>query len=192
MKIYTRTGDKGQTSLSDGSRVSKNNPRVATYGSIDELNSILGICVAHCADSEITNWIEHTQKDLFVLGSWLASPLACANIVAGKEAFSGKNANRTSLTDSRILELEQDIDRWEQSLTPLTYFILPGGSITGSHIHLARSVCRKAERECIALLENGDVVPEIVIRYLNRLADALFVLARYVNALDKKMETPWQ
>jgi cob(I)alamin adenosyltransferase len=191
MKIYTRTGDSGETSLFGGKRVLKNNLRVATYGTVDELNSFLGFSAALAEDATIKKWIEGVQGELFALGAWLASPAASQNIVDGKDAFTGVRHERTKLDDERIKALETQIDEWEKSLEPMKSFILPGGGTCGASFHLARAVCRRAERDCITLRESGEVVPDYVIRYLNRLADAIFVLARYVNFKDKKPETPW-
>lgn len=195
MKIYTRTGDKGQTSLFGGERVSKSNPRVQAYGTFDELNSILGLVIAEADGkknlSSIAPWCLEVQKDLFALGAWLASPKACENIVAGKPAYEGGRKDRTTLNDARITEFENDIDDWEEKLEPMKAFILPGGTTTASTLHIARTICRRAERECVALQESGEVIPEYVIRYLNRLADALFVLARFANHCEGKSEILW-
>jgi cob(I)alamin adenosyltransferase len=190
MKIYTRTGDKGQTSLFGGERVSKANERVSVYGTVDELNSALGLCAALCDDAtfdaeEMRDWLLHVQKDLFAIGSWLASP-------KGKEGFTGARKDRTDLDDDRIAELEKDIDGWEAELKPLKTFILPGGGVLGASIHFARTICRRAERECVALADSVDNVPDLAVKYLNRLADALFVLARVANHREKCPETPWQ
>ena len=197
MKIYTRTGDKGQTSLFGGERVSKAHSRVSVYGVIDELNSLLGVCAAHTQNagfdaSEISQWILAVQRDLFAVGSWLASPKASKNVAAGKDAFSGERKDRTTVSTERIAELESDIDQWEKNLEPLKTFILPGGTILGSSLHYARTVCRRAEREAVGLSDAGEVVPELAVQYLNRLADALFVAARFVNHKENCQETPWQ
>lgn len=195
MKVYTRTGDKGQTSLFGGERVSKANMRVATYGTFDELNSVLGWSIAESAEKKhldfLASWIAETQKDLFALGAWIASPKACENIAAGKPAYEGGRKDRTTLNQARIDDMEKEIDSWEKELQPMKAFILPGGSKTGSILHFARTVCRRAERETVALSESGETVPEFAIMYLNRLADALFVLARYVNHLEGQPETFW-
>lgn len=201
MKIYTRTGDKGQTSLFGGERVSKAHGRVNAYGMLDELNSQLGLCVAVCRDAdsrsssynhgEDVKWLLHVQKDIFAIGSWLASKEASARVARGEEAFAGARQDRTHVDDERITQLEKDIDGWEASLTPMTSFILPGGAPTGAHAHIARTLCRRAERETIHLAENGEVVPELAIRYLNRLADALFVFARHLNHKAGAAEDPW-
>jgi cob(I)alamin adenosyltransferase len=195
MKIYTRTGDKGQTSLIGGERVSKNHARVAAYGLLDELNSYLGLCAVLAKNNKkmisLSVWIENLQFEIFALGSWLASKEACENVVQGRDAFSGKASARTNLKEESILALENAIDEWEKSLTPMKSFILPGGSELGASLHYARTLCRHAERETIALRESGEVVPELAIRYLNRLADALFVAARFANKEFGVTETPW-
>ena len=195
MKIYTRTGDKGQTSLFGGERVSKAHGRVAAYGTLDELNSYLGVCAASCKKAaglaSEAQWILQVQRDLFALGSWLASKEASEKVAKGEEAFSGARQQRTHIDDARIAQLEKDIDGWEAGLAPMKSFILPGGCDAGAQAHYARTLCRRAERDCVALSEGGEVVPELAIRYLNRLADALFVFARHLNAQAKTPEDPW-
>src|SRR5690606_20948734 len=116
-------------------------------------------------------WLLQVQKDLFALGSWLASKDASERVAKGQEAFSGARQSRTHISDERITELENDIDGWEAGLTPMKSFILPGGSTSGAQAHMSRSLCRRAERDVIWLGENGEVVPELAVRYLNRLAD---------------------
>lgn len=195
MKIYTRTGDKGQTSLFGGERVSKAHARVMAYGTLDEFNSSLGLCIATCrSERNLTNeieWLLRVQRDIFAVGSWLASKEASARVNRGEEAFSGARQARTHVDDSRIVELEKDIDGWEKDLEPMKSFILPGGSLAGAQAHVARGLCRRAERETILLSESGEEVPELALRYLNRLADALFVFARHLNRLASVKEDPW-
>jgi cob(I)alamin adenosyltransferase len=201
MKIYTRSGDKGQTSLFGGERVSKTHARVKTYGTLDELNSALGVCIANCrsADALSTNssheteiqWMLQVQKDLFAIGSWLASKEASEKVARGEEAFSGDRERKTHIDEKRVHQIELDIDSWQEKLTPMKSFILPGGSITGSQMHFARTICRRAEREIVELSESGELVPEIAIIYLNRLADALFVFARFLNLKTGAKEDPW-
>jgi cob(I)alamin adenosyltransferase len=195
MKIYTRTGDKGQTSLFGGERVSKTHGRVEAYGMLDELNSAIGLCVAQCRQagkltSEI-EWLLQTQRQIFALGSWLASRDASEKVSRGEEAFSGARQARTHVSDEEIGAMEAQIDAWEEKLAPMKSFILPGGSLAGAQAHIARTLCRRAEREVIALRESGEVVPELAVRYLNRLADALFVFARHLNRLAHAQEDPW-
>lgn len=201
MKIYTRTGDKGQTSLFGGERVSKTNARVRAYGMLDELNSYLGICAAviklkqksksKIIPSSDYKWVLQVQRDLFAIGSWLASKEASVRVDKGQEAFPGARKDKTHLDAARVLELEKNIDAWEKKLAPMKSFILPGGSELGANLHYARALCRRAEREAILLREQGEIVPEIVIQYLNRLADALFVFARHINRLMRTKEEPW-
>jgi len=195
MKIYTRTGDKGQTGLFGGERVSKTHGRVSAYGTLDELNSHLGICISLCRKErgleEETRWMLQVQKDLFALGSWLASKDASERAAKGEEAFEGARQNRTHVDEARVLELEAQIDLWEKHLEPMKSFILPGGTMLGSHMHVARTICRRGERDVIALSESGETVPALAIQYLNRLADALFVLARHLNHRGGVHEDPW-
>lgn len=195
MKIYTRTGDKGQTSLFGGERVSKAHGRVSAYGTLDELNSHLGLCVALLRKEkqfpDETLWLLGVQRDLFALGSWLASKEASERAARGEEAFDGARQNRTHVDDARITDMETRIDGWESYLTPMKSFVLPGGTPLGAQTHIARTVCRRAEREAIALGESGETVPALVVQYLNRLADALFVLARFANHRLGVHEDPW-
>lgn len=197
MKIYTRTGDKGQTSLFGGERVSKTHGRVAAYGTLDELNSALGLAVALSRkeideryDDEV-EWMLRVQRDLFALGAWLASKEASERAARGEEAFTGARQNRTHVDEARIAELENSIDAWEEKLEPMKSFLLPGGTPLAAQVHVARTICRRAERDVIALGESGEVVPELLVQYLNRLADALFVLARYLNKKGAMKEDPW-
>lgn len=191
MKIYTRTGDSGETSLFGGKRVKKHNLRVATYGEIDELNSLLGACISFSRDRSLKIWLSDVQRDLFTLGSWLASPEASKNVIEGKVAFPGAREARTQLGEEKILALEAQIDFWEKELKPMRAFILPGGTNGAALLHWARAVCRRAEREVVGLREAGELVPDLAVKYLNRLADALFVAARFANHLDSHSEEEW-
>jgi len=165
------------------------------YGTLDELNSALGLCVAvgrsAAAPAADIDWLLGVQRDLFALGSWLASKEASERVSRGEEAFSGARQARTEVSEARIAELEIAIDGWEKSLVPMKSFILPGGSVPAAHVHLARTLCRRAERETLLLAESGEVVPELALRYLNRLADALFVFARHLNHTTGVKEDPW-
>lgn len=192
MKIYTRSGDKGQTSLFGGARVDKNHLRVAAYGTVDELNSSIGLAIAHSEYTDLNIWLERVQKDLFAVGAWLASPEASAKMAAGNAGFSGEQGKRTELALEHIDAMEKQIDAWEKELSPMRAFILPGGSLAGAQIHFARTICRRAEREAVALRGAGEIVPDLALIYLNRLADALFVLARYFNQREGKQETEWR
>jgi cob(I)alamin adenosyltransferase len=160
MKIYTRTGDEGATSLLDGTRVPKNDARIDAYGTVDELNSQLGVVRALWPDSPVDALLAHAQNDLFDLGAQLASP----------DARFGR------VGPDRVAALETEIDSMESELEPLRNFILPGGSLAAAQLHVARTVCRRAERLVVGIPDSHDA-----IRYLNRLSDVLFVAARFAN-----------
>lgn len=165
MKIYTRTGDSGTTSLLGNERVRKDDPRVEAYGSVDELSAFVGLARSSWADSPIGDELHQIQTDLFEIGSQLAS-------VGDERSFEAVAAER-------IASLEASIDRMEESLEPLRNFIFSGGSTPAAHLHVARTVCRRAERQVIST-ESADRNGE-AIRYLNRLSDYLFVAARFAN-----------
>ena len=172
MKIYTRTGDSGETSLFGGTRISKKDLRIESYGTIDELNACIGVARASWPSSPIDAQLQKVQADLFDIGAYLAAP----------------NSDRfTSVPAERIADLERDIDRMEDELSPLKSFILPGGSLAASHLHIARTVCRRSERLIVAL---GD--SSTTLAYLNRLADYLFVAARFANKHHGVADTPWR
>jgi len=179
MKIYTKTGDTGETSLFDKTRVSKADPRVDAYGEVDELNACLGAARAAGVDADIAALVEHLQKDLFAVGARLADPTSriAARVV------------KASIADDDVARLEEAIDRLEETLPALRRFILPGGAPAGALLHLARTVCRRAERRVIAL--GPAAVDPIVIVYLNRLSDLIFVMARAVNHRAGVPETEW-
>lgn len=179
MKIYTKTGDSGETSLFDNTRVSKADARVDAYGEVDELNACLGAARAAGVDEELGAALEAIQRDLFALGARLADP-------AAKIA---SRVTKAAITDADIERIEQLIDRLEAGLPPLRRFILPGGSPAGAMLHLARTVCRRAERRIVAL--GRDQVEPILVVYLNRLSDLLFVMARAVNQRAGVPETEW-
>jgi cob(I)alamin adenosyltransferase len=180
MKIYTRTGDAGNTALFGGTRVSKDHPRVAAYGDVDELNACLGVVRAHGELSGDTSEIlEHVQKDLFAIGARLADP-------ATKIA---ERVTKVAVTDTDIQRLEDWIDRFEAELPPLRRFILPGGNRAGALLHLCRTVCRRAERSIVAL--GPGQVDARLLAYVNRLSDLLFVLARSVNHRAGQPEVEW-
>lgn len=170
-KIYTRTGDKGDTALSDGSRVAKHDPRVEAYGSVDELNATLGLCRLH-ASGDVADRIAVIQNDLFDLGADLSRPDMAADDQAGYPVLR--------IIPDQIARLEGEIDQMNADLAPLRSFILPGGSVLAAHLHLARTVARRAERRATELARAGDANPE-AIRYLNRLSDWLFVAGRQAN-----------
>ena len=175
MKIYTRTGDKGETSLFGGSRISKNDPRIEAYGTIDELNSAVGLVRAAAVPKPIDAQLDRVQSDLFDIGAYLAAP--------GKDRFP-------SVGENRIADLERAIDAMESELQPLKTFIVPGGSESAARLHVARTVCRRAERRVIAL-EDSSSEMQTTIAYLNRLSDFLFVAARRVNQIAGIADTPW-
>ena len=179
MKIYTKTGDKGETGLFRGPRVPKHNFRVEAYGDVDELNAVIGTLLVHINDQEIHGLLESIQHELFEVGADLATPIQT------------KDDPRLRIKEAFTSRLEKQIDKTEARLPELKYFILPGGSIGGAMLHLARTVCRRAERSVTRLQEVDAINPEI-IRYLNRLSDLLFVLARAENQANKKLEIPWQ
>jgi cob(I)alamin adenosyltransferase len=180
MKIYTRTGDEGMTGLIDGSRVSKDNLRVAAYGDVDELNAVLGVVKAHSHDKALNKLLHQVQRDLFALGAQLADPKAKVGTRKAKAAFPA----------SHVKKLERAIDKRDAGLPPLASFILPGGSALGSFLHLARTVCRRAERTSISLSHQQQIEPIFVV-YLNRLSDLLFVLARHANQTGGVPEDRW-
>jgi cob(I)alamin adenosyltransferase len=179
VKIYTKSGDAGETSLFDNSRVSKAHARVDAYGEVDELNACLGVARAVPVDADLAGAIEPIQKDLFALGARLADP---SSRIAGR-------ITKAAVSDSDIERLERTIDRLEAELPPLRQFILPGGSQAGALLHLARTVCRRAERRVVGL--GSDAVDREVVVYLNRLSDLLFVMARVANHRAGVPEVRW-
>jgi cob(I)alamin adenosyltransferase len=178
VKIYTRTGDGGETSLFDGTRVPKDDPRVETYGDVDELNAWLGLARAQHVDPPIDDEIRHLQRDLFALGAQLADP---AHKIAAR-------VTKAVIGDADVTRLEELIDRLEAELPPLRRFILAGGTPAGSALHVARAVCRRAERRMVAL---DPPVDPVLLRYVNRLSDLLFVMARAVNHRGGAPEREW-
>jgi cob(I)alamin adenosyltransferase len=179
MKIYTKTGDKGDTSLFGGQRVPKDALRIEAYGTVDELNSVLGIVRADNADPEIDTILRDLQMQLFDLGADLATPR------------SAETKAIKRFDESDVLPLEKIIDSQQEVLRPLKSFILPGGSSVAARIHFARTVCRRAERAAVRLSRNEDI-GEGVLVFLNRLSDLLFVLARYANHKSKVSEVKWK
>jgi cob(I)alamin adenosyltransferase len=178
VKIYTRTGDAGETSLVGGSRVTKSDPHVDAYGEVDELNAWLGVVRASRVDPAVDQDLEHLQRDLFALGAQLADP---AGKLAGRVA-------KAIIGDEDVARLESLIDRLDAELPPLRRFILAGGTPAGAALHLARTVCRRAERRMVAL---APPVDPVLLRYINRLSDLLFVLARTVNHRGGVPEAEW-
>lgn len=184
MKIYTKTGDKGQTALYGGTRVSKASARVDAYGNIDELNSFIGFAKSEIKDDEVIRQLKKIQFDLFTLGSESATPTDKLMLANGKSRLT------LMITDQEIEELENWMDEFEKELQPLQFFILPGGGKSATSLHICRTVCRRAERSLVFLNESEEVRPEL-IKYLNRLSDYLFVLARYVSKLSDEPEEYW-
>jgi cob(I)alamin adenosyltransferase len=180
MRIYTRTGDKGETGLMDGSRVGKDHLRVAAGGDVDEVNAVLGLARSQAPPPELDALLREVQRDLFALGALLADPTARVSSQRQKAAVSAAQVER----------LEQAIDQREATLPRLTAFILPGGSPLGACLHLARTVCRRAERSVVALARLEALDPQAVV-YLNRLSDLLFVLARHENQRAGHPEDRW-
>jgi cob(I)alamin adenosyltransferase len=178
MKIYTRTGDTGTTSLFGGTRVAKNDPRVQAYGDVDELNAHLGLARACAEDPELVEDLVQLQRDLFALGAQLADPSATV----------ASRVEKALIQDQDVTRLETLIDRLEGELTPLRHFILAGGTSCGATLHVARAVCRRAERGMVAL---DPAVDPVLLRYINRLSDLLFVLARTVNHRAGVSEAIW-
>ena len=179
-KIYTKTGDAGKTGLFGGGRVSKNNLRVEAYGTVDELNAFTGLLRDMMTNVHHKIFLEKIQNELFVIGSLLAS-------------IGDKNNYLPNLTESAVVAIEKEIDAMETQLPPLKNFILPGGQVVNSYCHIARTVCRRAERNVVALAakKNTNLDP-IILTYLNRLSDYFFVLARHVSFESGAEEVVWK
>ena len=171
-KIYTRTGDDGSTGLVDGSRLSKDDVRVRAYGDVDETNSVIGLVRLHLENHRLDDMLSRIQNDLFDLGADLATPLPAEGEADSEYALR--------MVDSQATRLETELDALNADLEPLTSFVLPGGSPPAAYLHQARTVCRRAERVCVALAAEQPVNPA-VLTYLNRLSDFLFVAARWCN-----------
>ena len=184
MKIYTKTGDKGETSLYGGTRVSKAAARVESYGTLDELNAFIGLAKAEISDEKVLNQLQKIQFDLFTVGSEAATPtdkMLLAN---------GKNRLDLMISEKEITELELWMDDFDAELEPLKFFILPSGGKAAATVHVCRTVCRRAERAMVFLNETEEVRPEL-IKYLNRLSDYLFILARYISKISGEKEDYW-
>ncbi|MGI0002846.1 MAG: cob(I)yrinic acid a,c-diamide adenosyltransferase [Nitrosopumilaceae archaeon] len=177
MKIYTKTGDDGTTGLQGGSRISKSNPRIIAYGTVDEINSSLGIVLSNALDNDIRELLTKIQNELFVAGADLSNP----------DISTPKNR----ITSKMVEYLESKIDQFEKELVPITQFILPGGHPIASQVHFARAVARRAETMVIALSEKENVNAECK-KYLNRLSDLLFVLARVINKRNGITDVFWK
>jgi cob(I)alamin adenosyltransferase len=179
VKIYTRTGDSGDTALFDGTRVPKSDARVAAYGEVDELNAWLGLVRAGASDADLTDKLQQIQRDLFALGARLADP---SHRIAGR-------VTKAATTPDDISRLEGWIDAYDAELSPLRRFILAGGSDTGAALHVARTICRRAERAMVAL--GADAFEQELLHYVNRLSDLLFTMARAANHRAGIAEVEW-
>lgn len=184
MKIYTKTGDKGETALYGGTRVSKASARVESYGTIDELNAFIGSAKSEISDGKVLSQLKKIQFDLFTVGAESATP-------ADKMFLANGNPRLPLIiSEKEIEELELWMDDFDKELEPLQFFILPGGGKAATSLHVARTVCRRAERALVFLNETEEVRPEL-IKYLNRLSDYLFILARYISKLNGEAEEYW-
>jgi cob(I)alamin adenosyltransferase len=179
VKIYTKTGDTGETSLFDGTRVVKTHPRVVAYGEVDELQASIGVARAAGLEPDLDEMCVTLQRDLFAVGARLADP---AHRIAAR-------VDKAVVTDAQVTALEQWIDRLDAELPPLRHFILSGGGHAGAALHLARAVCRRAERAVLSL--GSEAVEPVVVQYLNRVSDLLFMMARAANRRAGVNETQW-
>lgn len=179
VKIYTRTGDNGETGLFGGRRVSKDSVRIEAYGTVDELNASLGVALSATEDPRLASLLTGVQHTLFILGSDLATPPET------------KNVQLRRISEHDVAAIEEQIDVLEAALEPLRNFILPGGSEISSRLHMSRTICRRAER-CIVQLSGMEDINTFDIHYINRLSDYLFVLARYANQLAGQTDIEWQ
>lgn len=181
MKIYTKTGDKGQTSLVGGVRVSKCCERLESYGTVDELNSYVGLLITYCTDEHDVGFLTEVQRNLFVVGSYLATDTSQTELRA-----------TSVVTDAMIANVEREIDAINAKLPPIKLFVLPGGCRGASVCHVCRTVCRRAERRILALAECGVDVDSHVVAYVNRLSDFFFILARKLNVEAEHEEIIWE
>ena len=185
MKIYTKTGDKGKTSLFGGTRVPKYHLRIEAYGTVDELNSYIGLIRDQKIDPHTTEILLKIQNELFTLGSMLATPPEKEILKSGKDRL---NINKVG--EESVELLENEIDQMNESLPPMSHFILPGGHTTVSFCHITRCICRRAERITTLLSDESSINSQILV-YLNRLSDYLFVLARKLTIDNQALEIPW-
>lgn len=189
MKIYTKTGDKGETGLIGGCRISKGNPRILAYGSVDELNSNIGIAISFLGLKDrdlfldLINIMTRVQSDLFIIGADLADP----RYPPGNQQQYNTPRTKQSMTSA----LEDAIDKFESELEPITFFILPGGSIEASVLHVTRAISRRAET-AVTLLSKDQIINPLVLVYLNRLSDFLFVAARLINKRLRIKDIAWR
>jgi cob(I)alamin adenosyltransferase len=180
MKIYTKTGDKGKTSLIGGTKVLKSHERIEAYGTVDELNSYIGLCRDLIQDTSVKSLLQEIQDRLFTIGS----ALAC-------DPDKETKMKIPDIKESDIHLLEAEMDKMDESLAPLQQFILPGGHPTVSHIHIARCICRRTERLVVNLLLDEEENESLIIKYVNRLSDYLFILSRYTSKQLNAVEIPW-
>jgi cob(I)alamin adenosyltransferase len=180
MKIYTKTGDKGMTSLFGGERVWKDHLRIDAYGSVDETNTFIGLAITEISDNELKQALQNIQSKLFVVGSDLASP----------KNPDKENPTVPRVNETYIEEVEKQIDHFSDLLPPLKHFILPGGTKGAALLHTSRTICRRAERKVITLSKQDEIGESISV-YLNRLSDLLFVLARYANFVSNTPDIEW-
>jgi cob(I)alamin adenosyltransferase len=181
MKIYTKTGDKGQTGLIGGTRVWKNDARLEAYGTIDELNAFMGMLVTSALSENVTEFLMSIQHQLFTVGSFLATDRTKTEI---KPA--------SIVHEAAVQALEHEIDRMNELLPPIRKFILPGGSHAGSIAHVCRAVARRAERKILDLVQTGLEIDTLLLQYMNRLSDYLFVLSRYITINEGNKEIFWE
>lgn len=185
MKIYTKTGDNGTTGLYGGNRVKKYNLRIESYGTVDELNAYIGLIKDQEISTSIKDSLLKIQNELFTLGAMLATPIEKETLKSGAERL-----NIPKIDSNSIVFLENEIDTMEEGLAPMTHFILPGGHQTVSFCHIARCICRRAERLCVAL-NDEETINNDILKYLNRLSDYLFVLARKLSKDLSVAEIKW-
>jgi cob(I)alamin adenosyltransferase len=178
MKIYTRTGDDGKTSTFSGSRISKNSLIMNAQGSVDELNATIGMVIAMSENREINDILTDIQSELFIVGS---------EITLSEKGDS----NKIRISNVKVKNIENIIDQVENKLPKLKNFILPGGTVLAAHLHRARTICRRAERDLVAFIEDSNY-QTLAVKYLNRLADLLFILARHANIIEKREEEIWK
>jgi len=181
MKIYTKTGDKGETGLFGGTRISKNSPRIEAYGTIDELNSYIGLAITELHDSSVKSLLNKIQNQLFIVGSDLAAP----------KSTEDQKKNIVRIPSEFYEEIEKSIDFYEEKLDKLTNFIIPGGSKSAAILHICRTIARRAERRVVALNSLEQINQNIVI-FLNRISDLFFVLSRFENKVSNHPDVIWE
>ena len=187
IKIYTKNGDYGETSLCDGSKISKDSLRVEAYGSVDEINSLIGLCIVKISEQDIKEHLKVIQKDLHSIGANLAYPADLSQSIIRGQDISDKIPR---ITEETIAKLETWIDKFDAELPPLKYFVLAGGTESSALLHLSRTVCRRAERQIVKLRKNEEVNKNI-IKYMNRLSDYLFTAARLATKREGKKDILW-